>query len=87
MSSGRDTPSDDEDWVTEHVEALFAAADDLDDPEEFVDGDMFPDADALRRHRPIQGDDEPEGGAGVREPRRPLIPPGSGAAALELPTT
>jgi hypothetical protein len=30
--------------------------------------------------------DDPEGGVGVREPRRPLAPILSGAAALELPT-
>jgi hypothetical protein len=30
-------------------------------------------------------DDESEGGVGVREPRRPLTPSLTGAAALELP--
>jgi hypothetical protein len=33
----------------------------------------------------VRGDDA-EGGVGVREPRRPLSPTLSGAAALELPT-
>jgi hypothetical protein len=32
------------------------------------------------------GRDEAEGGVGVREPRRPLAPTLSGAAAVELPT-
>jgi hypothetical protein len=30
-------------------------------------------------------DDEAEGGVGVREPRRPLTPTLTGAAALDLP--
>jgi hypothetical protein len=30
-------------------------------------------------------DDEAEGGVGVREPRRPLTPSLTGAAALDLP--
>jgi hypothetical protein len=30
--------------------------------------------------------DDAEGGVGVREPRRPLTPSLTGAAALELPT-
>jgi hypothetical protein len=29
--------------------------------------------------------DDPDGGVGVREPRRPLTPSLTGAAALELP--
>jgi hypothetical protein len=29
--------------------------------------------------------DDPEGGVGVREPRRPLVPSLTGAASLELP--
>ena len=32
------------------------------------------------------GWDDTEGGVGVREPRRPLTPSLTGAAALELPT-
>ena len=83
----------DEDWIEKNAEDLFGPrenADPLQDVEAFRDGDMFMnEQDSLQSQmlKDLEDEDEPEGGAGVREPRRPLIPPGFSSQALELPAT